>query len=57
MTGENVARRTAGSLSDSSGGCGNRDEVVIVLVDGAVDPVALRKERVEALYQNGVAVE
>lgn len=54
---ENVARRTAGSLSNRPRRRGDCDEVVIVLVYGAVNAVALGEESVEALDEDGVAVE
>lgn len=57
VAGENMARRTASSLGNSPRWCGDRNEVMVMLVNGTVNPVALGKEGVEALDEDGVAVE
>lgn len=46
-----------GGLGGGAGGGGDADSVWITWVSGDVDPVAGRKECVEALYEGGVAVE
>lgn len=52
-----MARRATSGLSGGTRGSGNGDEIMVMLVHCAIDPIALREEGVEPLYESRVAIE
>lgn len=57
MAGKSVARRATSGLSGGARGSGNSDELMIMLVNCAINPITLREKGVKSLYQGRVTIE